>query len=322
MNRFAKFLLTLAFAAAASGAAAQPYPSKPLRFVVPVAAGGLTDILTRLLATRLQDRLGQSVVVDNKTGAGGIIGMESAAKSPADGYTILMSYIGVAAVNPSLYKDLPYDTLRDFAPVGLVASFPMVLAVHPDVPAKTTKEFIELAKSRPGTLNYGSAGNATTAHLAMELFRREAGIDLVHIPYKGAAPALNELMGGRIAAVFDSLTLIMPQAKAGRVRALGIASRERSKLAPEIPTISEGGVKDFEVTGWYGVLAPAGTPRAIVERLEAEFLAIVKEPAMREQMLQRGIEPIGEGASRFGQLLRSEIDKWRRVVQESKLRPD
>ena len=317
-----RILISIVLACAAFGATAQPYPSKPLRFIVPVAAGGLTDILTRLLATRLQERLGQSVVVDNRTGAGGIIGMEGAAKSPADGYTILMSYIGVAAVNPSLYKDLPYDTLRDFAPVSLVASFPMVLAVHPDVPAKTTKEFIDLAKARPGTLLYGSAGNATTSHLAMELFRREAGIDVSHVPYKGAAPALNDLMGGRLAAVFDSLTLIMPQAKAGRVRALGIASRERSKLAPEIPTISEAGVKDFEVTGWYGVLVPAATPRSAVERLEGEFNAIVREPAMRDQMLQRGIEPIGEGAGRFGQLLKSEIEKWRRVVQESKLKPD
>ena len=196
-------LIALALALAAFGASAQPYPAKPLRFIVPVAAGGLTDILTRLLATRLQERLGQSVVVDNRTGAGGIIGMEGAAKSPADGYTILMSYIGVAAVNPSLYKDLPYDTLRDFAPVSLVASFPMVLAVHPDVPAKTTKEFIDLARSKPGQLLYGSAGNATTSHLAMELFRREAGIDVSHVPYKGAAPALNDLMGGRLSAASD-----------------------------------------------------------------------------------------------------------------------
>jgi tripartite-type tricarboxylate transporter receptor subunit TctC len=297
--------------------AQEDYPSRPIRFIVPVAAGGLTDILTRVIGERLQERLGQPVVVDNKAGAGGIIGMEAAARAASDGYTLAMSYIGVAAVNPSLYKNLPYDPIRDFVPVSLVANFPMVLMVHPGVPVNSVSEFVSLLKAKPGELNYGSAGNATTSHLAMELFLRETGTKMVHVPYKGAAPAMTDLLAGRLAASFDSLTLALPQVKAGKIRALGIASRQPSALAPEIPTIAEEDVPGFEVTGWYGVLAPRGTPKPIVDKLSKEFAAIVNEPEMRAQLASRGIEPVGTDSDAFSQLLREETEKWRRVVNEA-----
>ena len=302
--------------------AQQDYPNRTIRFVVPVAAGGLTDILTRVLAQRLAQVVSQPVIVDNKPGAGGIIGMESAAKSPPDGYTLVMSYIGVAAVNPWLYKNLSYDPLRDFAPVSLVAAFPMVLAVHPSVPANTVEEFVALLKRKPAELNYGSAGNATTSHLAMELFLRETGTRMTHVPYKGAAPAMNDLLAGNVSAVFDSLTLVLPQLQAGKLKALGIASREKSPLAPALPTIAASGFPGFEVTGWYGVLTPKGTPDDIVAKLAQEFQRIVTEPAMRAQLASRGIEPIGQGSAAFAKLLRDENDKWRRVVTEAKIQAD
>jgi len=300
----------------------QDYPTRSIRIVVPVAAGGLTDILTRVLAQRLSQVVGQAVVVDNKPGAGGIIGMENAAKSPSDGYTLVMSYIGVAAVNPWLYKNLSYDPLRDFVPVSLVAAFPMVLAVNPSVPANNVEEFVALLKRKPGELNYGSAGNATTSHLAMELFLRDTGTRMTHVPYKGAAPAMNDLLAGNVSAVFDSLTLVLPQLLAGKLKALGIASREKSPLAPALPTIGSSGVPGFEVTGWYGVLAPRGTPEEIVNKLALEFQRIVTEPAMRTQLASRGIEPIGQGSVAFGKLLREENDKWRRIVTEAKIQAD
>ena len=298
------------------------YPSKPVRFVVPVAAGGLTDILTRMLAQRLQQRLGQPVPVDNKPGAGGIIGMENAARSPADGYTLVMSYIGVAAVNPWIYPNLSYNPIKDFEPISFVANFPMVLAVHPSVPANSVQEFVALLKRQPGALNYGSAGNATTSHLAMALFLRETGTTANHIPYKGAAPAMNDLLAGQISAVFDSLTLVLPQIRSGRLRALGIASSQRTSLAPDLPTISESGVSGFEVTGWYGVLAPAGVPKAIIDRLSREFRNIVADPEMRREMASRGIEATGSDTAAFGKLLRDENEKWRKVVLEANIKAD
>ncbi len=298
------------------------FPNRPLRFVVPVAAGGLTDILTRMLAQKLQQRLGQPVVVDNKPGAGGIIGMENAARSAPDGYSMVMSYIGVAAVNPWIYPSLSYNPLKDFEPVSFVANFPMVLAVHPSVPARTVSEFVDLLRQRPSVLNYGSAGNATTAHLAMTLFLKDTGTRATHVPYKGAAPAMNDLLAGQISAVFDSLTLVLPQIRAGRLRALGIASPQRSALAPDLPTIAESGVPGFVVTGWYGVLMPAGTPKPIVDRLSQEFREIVSDPEMRKEMASRGIEATGSDPATMGKLLRDENDKWRQVVAAAGIRAD
>lgn len=313
-------LVALASLSAAPMLSAQTaYPRQTIRFVVPVTPGGTTDILTRMLAQGLQEALGQSVVVDNKPGAGGIIAMENAARSAPDGHTIAMSYIGVAAVNPWLYKNLPYDPLRDFVTVSLVARFPTVLVVHPSFPADSIEQFIDQLKRKPGELNYASAGTASMAHLAMELFLRETGTRMAHVPYKGSAPAMNDLLAGRVVAAFDTLTAVWPHVQAGKIKALGIASRERAALAPQIPTIGST-VANFEATGWYGVLAPTGTPPEIVARLDQGFKKIVSDPAMRDQFAKRGLDADHMGASDFGRFLRDENEKWRRVVQEAGIR--
>ncbi len=301
---------------------AQDYPTKPIRLVVPVAPGGLTDILTRLIGQRLQERLGQPVVVDNKPGAGGIVAMSFAAKAAPDGYTLIMGYLGALAVNQHIYKSLPYDPLKDFEPISLVAGFPVLLITHPSVPARNIREFIQLAKSKQGQMSYASGGNTTVSHLAMELFQRDAGIQMVHIPYKGAAPAMTDLIAGQVTVAFDTMTLVLPQVKAGKIRALAVASKERSSLAPEIPTIAESGIKGFEVTGWYGILAPARTPQSIVSKLSRELMAIVNEPAMREKLAERGIEPIGKDNVYFSSFIREEADKWQRVVRDSNIKVD
>jgi len=324
--KFANRMLAAAALAAAAllpgAAGAQEYPSKAIRFLVPIAPGGLTDTLTRMLGQGLSAKLGQPVVVENRPGAGGIIGMEAAAKSAPDGYTIIMVYQGVASVNPVLYAKPPYVTLRDFVPVAQVATFPLVLVVNPEVGAKSAKEFIDLARAKPGAMNYGSAGNATTAHLSMELFKRSAGIDLVHVPYKGEAPALAEVMAGRVAGMFATLTVARPQLQAGKVRALGIATRERSGLAPDIPTIAESGLPGFEVNGWYGVLAPAGTPAPIVERLNRELNAVLREPEMRERMLKSGVEPQGTGVEAARKLIADETERWRQIITAAGIKAD
>ena len=325
--RAAAFVLCAVFLQAgvsnAQVAADAPYPSKPIRLIVPVAPGGLTDILGRILGARLQQRLGQTVVIENKGGAGGVVGTVAAASAPADGYTLLMTFLGPAAVRQALgSKSTSYDTLRDFAPVSQVARFPMLLVAAPDLPAKTLGEFIALAKSKPGEISYASAGVGSTGHLVMELFRRDAGINVVHIPYKGESPAMIDVMEGRVASLWMSLAVAQPQIKIGKLRALGIANKERHKGAPEIPTIAESGVKDFEFTGWYGILVPAATPKAIVQTLSTEFVAIVNDPAMAKEYAVQGIEPAAYGSEPFGQLIRAEIDKWHRLGVDTKLTID
>lgn len=308
--------------ALATGALAQDYPSKPIRLVVPVAASGMTDIVARILGQKLSERLGQPVIIENKAGAGGSIGTEAVARADADGHTLLFAYPGPLVVNPSLFRNLSYDPVRDFAPISLVASYPMVLAVNPKVPANTVAELIALAKRDPKALTYGSAGNATTSHLAMELFRREAGIQMLHIPYKGAAPAMTDLIAGQLSAVVDSLTLVMPQVQAGKVRALAVTSKERSRAFPNLPSVAESGLKDFDVIGWYGILAPANTPKPIVDRLTREFTAVVRDPQVNKELVSRGLEPLGKDAAAFGQLIRTERTTWHRVVTEAGIKAD
>jgi tripartite-type tricarboxylate transporter receptor subunit TctC len=303
-------------------AKADEYPDKPIKFICPYAAGGLTDILTRILAQRLSERLRQPVVVENRTGAGGIIGMEVATKSAADGYTIVMVSQGMASVNPVLYKNLSYDTMRDFVPIAQVASFPLVLTANPGLPPKSVKEFIELARAKPGGMNYGSAGNAATSHLMMEMFKHKADIDVMHVPFKGEAPAITELMGGRLSVMFITLGAALPHIQSGKLRAIGLATKERSKLAPEVPTISEAGLPDFVVQGWYGILAPAGVPKPVVDRLSREFVAIANEPEMRERLLARGIDSGGSPSEAFGKWIRDEMERWRKVVTDANIRAD
>ena len=300
----------------------EDFPARPLKLLVPIAAGGLTDTLARTLAARLGERLGQPVAVENRPGGGGIIGMQAAARAPADGYTLILVYQGVASVNASLYRSLPYDTLRDFAPVAQVATFPLLLLVNPDVKARSVRELVELARAESAGLNYASAGNATTSHLAMELFRRAAGVRLVHVPYKGEAPALAEVVGGTVPLAFATPTAAMSLVKAGRLRPLAISTRERSPALPEIPTIAESGLRDFVVFGWYGVLAPAGTPAAALARLNRELLAILAEPEMREKLARQGVDPQGSSADAFERLIRDETERWRRVVTDAGIRVD
>ena len=327
LRHFRKNILLLGVAGligalAHSQVIAQEFPTKSIRLVAPIAASGMTDIVARQMAQKLQERLGVPVVVDNKPGAGGNIGVEAVVRAAPDGYTLLLAFPGPIVVNPSLYKNLTYDPVRDLAPVSLLTSYPLLLAVNAQVPAQTLAEFIALAKQKTGGLSYGSAGNASTAHLAMELFMRQAGIQMVHVPYKGAAPAMTDLIGGRLAVVFDSMTLVMPQVEAGKIRALAISSKVRSPAAPNLPTVAESGLSNFVVEGWYGVLAPAGTPAVIVNRLSKEFTAIVNDAEVRKDFLKRGLEPLGKDAAFFGQVIKDERLMWHRVVTESNIKID
>ena len=248
--------------------------------------------------------------------------MKAVAQSASDGYTIALTWLGAASVNPILYKDPPYETLRDFTPVGQIAVFSAVLLIDPSIPAKTVKEFVDLARAKPGSMNYGSSGNATTAHLAAELFIKRAGIDMVHVPFKSESASSNELMAGRISMLFQTLATALPLIKSGRVRALAIGTKERSKLAPDMPTISESGVPDVDVSGWYGILAPARTPKAIVDKLNREFVAIVDEPDFRLRLAGLGVDPVSSSPEAFGMWIRDETEKWRKVVTDAGIKAD
>lgn len=311
-------LMALSPNAMASG----DYPNKPIRLISPYAAGGLTDVLARMLSKQLSERLGQSVVVDNRTGAGGVIGVDAAAKSPPDGYTIVLVGQGLASVSGSIYKNLPYNTVRDFAPVTMIATFPMVYVGHPSAPPASMTELVSMAKAKPGALSYGSAGNASTAHLMTELFKEQVGIDITHIPYRGESQAFTELMGGRLSGMFATLGGTLPLIQSGKMRALAIATKERSKLLPNVPTVAEAGVPNFEVFGWYGVLAPKGTPQPVLDRLSKTFMEMAREPEFREQMAARGLDAVGSSPAELGQLIESETRRWRSVVQKAGIQAD
>lgn len=298
------------------------WPSRPLKLIVPIAPGGLTDTLARMLAAGLSTRLGQQVVVDNKPGGGGVIGMTAAARSPGDGYHLVLVYQGVASVNPVLHKDLPYDTLRDFTSVARVASFPLALVTGAQVPVASVKDLLALARKQPGKLSYASAGNATTSHLTMELFKRRTETHLVHIPYKGEAPALNDLLAGQVDVAFSSLQSVLPHLQGGRLKMLGVTSAERSPLAPQHPTIAEAGVPGFQSVGWYAVLAPKGTPAAAIERINKELLAILAEPEMRSRMAAQAIVPGGSSAEALQQWIVEDTERWRKVIQEAGIKAD
>ncbi len=299
----------------------QAYPSRPLRMVVPFPPGGPTDITGRTLAQKLSERWNQPVVVENRPGAGSIIGTEIAAKSAPDGYTILLGSNSIA-LQPLLQSKLPYDPQRDLAPVILAVRIPNVLIVHPSVPANTLAEFIALAKAKPATINYASVGNATGPHLFGELFRGMTGVDIVHVPYKGTAPAVNDLLAGQVQALFDSLATALPNIRAGKLRALGVTSLQRSKSAPDIPTISEAGAPGYEATGWFGVLVPAGTPADIIAKMNAELGAILKQPDVEERFLKFGAAGGGGTPEQFAAFIRSEQEKWGKVIREARIRID
>jgi tripartite-type tricarboxylate transporter receptor subunit TctC len=303
-------------------AAPDAYPSRPIRLISPYAAGGLTDLLARALGKRLSERLGQPVIVENRTGGGGVAGVDSVAKSPADGYTLVLVGQGLASVNASLYKSLPYDTQRDFAPISMVASFPLVLVGRPGTQPDTLSAFIAAARAMPGAIAYGSAGNASTAHLTMELLAEQAGIKVNHIPYRGEAPAFVDVIAGNTQVMFATLGGARPLLESGRLHPIAIATKERNKMLPNVPTISEAGVPGFEVLGWYGVLAPKATPKPVLDRLSAEFMAMAREPEVREQFLERGLILAGTSSDELGKLIQSETERWRQVVLKAGIRGD
>ena len=310
-------LLLLVGAMCASIAFADAYPDKPIRLVVPFPAGGPTDMVARPLAQFLGEQLKQAVVVDNRGGAGGGIGAEVVAKSPADGYTLLMATVGTQAINATLYRKLGYDPVKDFTPISLVAAAPVALVVHPSVPVSSVAELIALAKSKPGSLNFGSAGNGTPGHLTGEMFRAATGVDLKHVPYKGSAPALSDLLGGQIQLMFDPLQSVLAQVRAGRLKLLAISSKTRSPAAPDVPTFAEAGLKDFEATAWWAVFAPASLPPAIAARLNTSINAVVNMPAFRALLEPQGVTVLGDSREALAQFQRSEIDKWGSAVRAS-----
>ncbi|MBM3358162.1 MAG: tripartite tricarboxylate transporter substrate binding protein [Betaproteobacteria bacterium] len=321
--RNASGLLCAALIAAAGGEAlAQAgYPARPVRIIVPSSAGGGTDIIARIITPKLSERLGQQVVVDNRPGAGSIIGNEIAAKSPPDGYTLLMA-ISTIAIHPSSHKKLPYDALRDFAPVTQTVSAPNILVVHPSLPVKSVKELISLARARPGQLNFGSAGSGTNPHLSMELFLSMAGLKMVHIPYKGSAPAIIDLLAGHVVVMTATMLTGIPHVRSGRLRALGITGAKRSGAVPEIPTVAETGLPGYEAVQWYGVLVPAQTPRDMIARLHSELVAVLQSPDIKQKFLSDGADPIGNTPEEFARFIRSETDKWAKVVRAAGIKPE
>jgi len=311
----------VALSPAAAHAQAGAYPGKPIRLILPFPPGGGTDILGRLMAERLAPRLGQPVVVENRGGAGGNVGAEAAARSAPDGYTIVLVAPSLA-ISPSLYKKLAYDPVKDFAPVSLVATVPNVMVTNPSIPAKTLSEFIALAKSKPGAMNFGSGGNGTSNHLAGELFNIVAGVRLVHVPYKGVNLAMNDVMSGDVQLVIIGIPAAAPHIKAGKLRALAVIDSKRAAALPDVPTAAEAGLKDFEVTTWYGVHAPAGTPLPIVTRLNAEIVAVMHSNEMKERLATMATEPVTSTPEEFGDLIRREIAKWAKVVRAAGLKAD
>jgi tripartite-type tricarboxylate transporter receptor subunit TctC len=321
-SRLARSALVALAVAGPGAAAAQDYPARPIRLIVPAAPAGAADTLSRILAQKIAESWGTQVVVDNRVGAAGIVGMEAIAKAPNDGYTVGMGFAGTLAVNPSLYAKLPYDVLRDYAPVALVAHSPLVLAVNPAVPANSVSELIALAKSRPGQLNYASNGSGSTQHLTFELLKSMTGINVAHVPYKGSGQSNSDLVSGQIQMMMDNMVSLLPLAKAGRVRALAVSTSQRSPGMPELPTIAEAGVPGYAAAGWYGVIAPAGTDPKIVARLSAEIGRILRLQDVREKLVALGTDPAGSTPEEFGAFIRTEMAKWNRIVKESGARAE
>jgi tripartite-type tricarboxylate transporter receptor subunit TctC len=314
----AMFLYGYALAACDARAA---WPERPVRLIVPYAAGGSTDTVARLVGARLSERLGQQFVLDNRTGAGTIVGTEIAARSAPDGYTLLMATPPLA-VNPTLYGKVPYNLDRDFVAVTNIAGSSNLLVVHPAMNVTTTRALIALLKSSPGKYNYGSSGVGGAAHLAMALFESMAGVDATHVPYKGGAPAVTDLVAGRLSLMMANLTTAQPHIRSGRLRGLGVGTQARSPLFPEMPTIAESGVPGYEANNWNGVVAPAGTPRAAIERLHREIVAVLKEAVIVERMTASALEPIGDTPEAFARYLKSEADKWGRLVKTAGIKPE
>ncbi len=309
------------FALAAAGATAQSYPSKPVRVIVPFPAGGGIDFIARALTPKLSEYLGHGFVVDNRSGASGTIGTEAVAKAAPDGYTLLATFSSHTQ-NASLYSKLGYDTVRDFAPVTQIATVPTILVANPALPVKTVKDLVALGKKRPGEILYASIGNGTPPHLSAELFNNMAGIKMTHVPYKGAAPSMISLLAGETQLTFTTVVVALPHVKTGRLRALGVASLKRAAVMPDVPTIDEAGVRGYESLAWYGLLAPAKTPPAIVEQLHRETVRALQAPDLRDMLKNQGAEPVGNTGDQFNVIIKEEIEKWRKLVQALGLKAD
>ena len=298
------------------------YPDRPVRLITPFPPGGATDVLARTVGERLSVRLGQSVVIDNRPGAGGNIGAELASRAAADGYTLLMAPTSIYAVSATLYPRLNYDLTKDFTPVSLVANAPHVLLVHPSLPVHSVPELIAYAKARPGELNMASQGSGTVSHLEAELLKSMAGIDLLHVPYRGSAPAVVDLLAGRVQVMFDSIVSSQPHIRSGRLRPLAVASPARSPLLPEVPTVDESALPGYSAHSWLGILVPAGTPRVLVDRLHREIVAAVNEPETRARLIEHGFEPATSTPAELAKLIRQEIAKWAPLIKQSGATPD
>jgi len=318
----AKFLAVALIAAAAvtSPASAQPYPNKPIRLIVPYPPGGGNDTFARLIGAKLSERLGQPIVVENRPGAGTMIGTEAAAKAPADGYTLLLGSIATHAISPNLYGKVPYDPVKDFAPITVLGVAPTVAVVGPTVNAKTLAELIAQAKSQPGKLTYASGGSGTPPHISGEVFKSMTGTDLLHVPFKGGAPALVAVMGGQVDVMFDTAASASPHIKGGKLRALALAAPQRSSDLPEVPTFSEAGLAGYEVNSWYALLAPAGTPPEIIARLHRETTAALREPDMIARLKTLGADPVGNTPEEFATFIRAELAKYSKVIREGKIK--
>lgn len=300
-----------------SSAMAQSYPTRPIRIIVAYTPAGTTDILARIIGQKMSESWGQPVIVENRAGAAGNIGTELAAKATPDGYTLIMGTAGTHGINVSLYRKLSWHSLKDFAPVSLVAMVPNIMVVNNSLPVKSVKDLIAYAKANPGKLSYGSPGNGSTAHLSMELFKSMTGTNLVHIPYKGSAGVLADVMGGQIAVTIDNMPVYLPQVKAGKIRALAVSPVKRSSAAADISTIAESGVPGYDSGAWFGLLAPAGTPRTIVDKLSAETARILKLPDVSGRISELGAEPVGSTPEQFTALIKSEIAKWAKVIKDA-----
>lgn len=316
-------LKTLITAAAVAVAMSQPamaepgYPSKPIRMIVPFAPGGSTDVVARILGAELKNELGQAVIVENKPGAGGNIGGDAAAKAAPDGYTILMAAAGPTVINPSLYSKMPYDPVKDLAPVTMLVREHNLMAIHPSIPAKTLQEFIAYAKSKPNEINFGSPGNGSPAQLAGQLMNQTAGLKMVHVAYKGSGPAVVDLVAGHISMMIDNMPALLPHVQSGKLRAIAVPSESRASAMPEVPTFAEAGMKDFVITAWKGVMVPAGTPPAVVNKLQASIAKIMAKPDIKKRMIEMGAEPVANTPEQFGAIIKKESAWWAALVKST-----
>ena len=325
MRQTAKPLITFLISlmlAVATPLMAQPFPNKPMRIIVPFPPGGGNDVIARVVGQKLNERLGQQVVIDNRAGANGIVGLQALMQAPPDGYTLAVAAAGPMAVNPSLYEKLPYDPLKDFAPITNMVNFPLLLVTHPSVPAKTTLELINLAKSKPKQLFFASPGSGNSGHLAGELFNAMAKVQTVHVPYKGQGPALSDLLAGQVQMLYSSIPSVINHVKSGQLKAIAVGSAKRVPSLADIPTISESGLPGYEAYSWVGIVAPANTPKDIVSRLNREIVEILKLPDVAEKLNQQGALPVGDTPEQFASYIRDEIAKWGAVVRSANIKVD